>query len=331
MTCEQSMALRLASIFSSEASPAEEQAPPARERAWEIQRLRSGGRWPESSATYDPDSCSWRTSLLSLLSNEETPLERFSGTWPRSGMWALGTVFPLPPLAPRTSAIGSSSLLPTPLARTNGGTEVSGNSRTGGPMLAEVLLPTPVSGDAKQSRNKTANDGAGSPGHSGTTLTDFAYERSGATTPEPSPDGKKSPAPLLNPCFVAWMQGMPDEWSDPSSPRTAMEFTSGPRCSWAIAFANSPRNGGRVRERRPKHMKAPRKIRTGDRVREKSNELRRGEVIHVNRDGSLRILFEQGGSPDYPPGAGCSSTGEVDTLAPWNVSLIPTPQEGEKR
>lgn len=353
------MALRLASIFSSEASPAAEQAAPATERAWEIRRLRSGGRWPESLANYDPDSCCWRTSQISLLSSEGTLGERFSGTWARSGMSLLGTAYPLPPLVPRTSAIGSSPLLPTPMARTNSGTEVSGASRTDGPMLAEALLPTPVgqdgknatapsqanrnslplthallptpnaslqnyeedtdqflarreklkerhgngngiglplgvamrmlptpakadgerqsekygggnltlrgsllptphgmpkegqkrrpgpsgnelgvalrratllptptTGDSKQARNKTSGRREGSQHHSGTTLTDFAYESNGATTQEPSPDGSKSPAPLLSPYFVEWMLGLPAGWSDPDCPLSATEFKS---------------------------------------------------------------------------------------------------------
>jgi hypothetical protein len=85
-----------------------------------------------------------------------------------------GTVFPLRPSAPLTDVIGSSpllgtptghprthsrpvdhgtqlandllKLLPTPMARTNGGTEVSGKSREGGRMLEESvkLLPTPA-------------------------------------------------------------------------------------------------------------------------------------------------------------------------------------------
>lgn len=335
LTYEQSTALRLASIFSSEASPAEEQAPPAAERAWTIRKLLCGGRWPESLASYDPDTCCWRTSRTSLLSEEGELGERFWGTWPRSGMSLLGTVFPLPPLAPRTSVTGSSRspLLPTPIKRdgSNRGTARGAGSveRGGQPSLAQVLLPTPrarvdkehsadgkhwgelrptleslladasgsgsttedsapaatptlmtpegstpnreteatdsktallptphgfakegqkrrpgpsrnelgvalrktllptpTAGDAKQSRNKTSGRKDGSKHHSGTTLTDFAYEQAGASTPEQSSDGKKSPAPLLNPCFVEWMMGLPEGWSDPDCPRSATEFKS---------------------------------------------------------------------------------------------------------
>lgn len=278
MTSEQSLALRLASIFSREGSPAAELPPPAKERAWEIQRLLSGGRWPDACASYDHASSSWRTSLLSLLFSEEERGERFLGTWPRSIMCFARTVYPLPPLAPRTSVTGSSSLLPTPRASLNEsrqmkrtpsqeagmhgkslGAEVAAHAllptpvgqdgknatapsqaNRNSPPLTHVLLPTPTRGDSKQTRNKTANNGEGSPGLSGTTLTDFAYETSsGEATPEPSTDGKKSPAPLLSPSFVAWMQGMPGDWLDPNCQLSATAFTSHPQCSWARDFANS--------------------------------------------------------------------------------------------
>jgi hypothetical protein len=175
------MAMRLARCFSREASPAREDRPPASERDLTIRRLRFGGRWPESFAYFDPDSSSsrtWRTFSLSLLTPQDERGETFRGTWPRSAMSARGTVYPLPPLAPRTSVTGSTALLPTPRARTDkehgpdgkhwgelsptirellptplsrkdSGAETTGENRTGGPMLAEVLLPTPVGQDGK--------------------------------------------------------------------------------------------------------------------------------------------------------------------------------------
>lgn len=245
-TCERSIALALASIFSSEASPAEGRARPATDRAWTIQKLLSGGRWPESLASFDPDTSCWRTSRISLLSDEGPLGERFLGTWPRSGMSVLGTVYPLPPLAPLTDAIGSLPLLPTPMARAQSGTEVSGKSRTGGPMLGEALLPTPTSHErthtprpvdhGRQLANEIAllptphgmaKDGQRRrPGPSGNELGVALRHRDGASTPEPSTDGKKSPAPLLNPSFVAWMLGAPADWCDPSSLLTATEYRS---------------------------------------------------------------------------------------------------------
>lgn len=229
MTCEQSIALSLASIFSSGGSPVAEQARPATERAWEIQRLRSGGRWPESSASYDPDSSCWRTSQTSLLSSEGQRGERFSGTWPRSGMSLLGTVYPLPPLAPRTSATGSSLLLPSPMARTNSGAEVTGRERTGGPMLGEALadlLPTPMSHELLPTPTATPYGNNQSPSKGAAVRPSLESLAAGAAMAQQSPDGKKSPAPLLNPCFVEWMLGLPAGWSDPDCPLSATEFRS---------------------------------------------------------------------------------------------------------
>jgi hypothetical protein len=113
------MAVRLASIFSPSGSRAKAEAPPVSERDSTIRRLLSGGRLPESFAYFDP-SCSssrtWRTFSLSLLTNQDGHGARFLGTWPRSAMSLRGTVYPLPPLVPRTSATGCSPLLPTPRA-----------------------------------------------------------------------------------------------------------------------------------------------------------------------------------------------------------------------
>lgn len=480
MTSEQSMALRLASIFSSEASPAREEAPPATDRASTIQRLLSGGRWPESFAYYGPDSSSsrtWRTSSLSeepvdrtdayvaglidgegsiyidrqyltpkleigmtkaegllaelaeryggkvrrqkrhearadlfrwtvlgealepmlcrvgphlRLKGEQAQLvlkvceiraelparangsrtwnptakarvekirlrisalnrkgptttpappvggvwrraqtsllapsgEPFSGSWTRSGMCAHGTVYPLPPLAPRTSVTGSSSspllptprqdprdatprtpredwrpslgeaLLPTPLAQQKGPSSKPGAKAQGGPALHHVLLPTPVRQDGKNAtapsqagRNSpplthvllptpTATTGGDGQRPDGMrkllepemrrllptpTATPYGNNQSpsggaavrpsleslaasGATTKPPSNDGKKSPAPLLNPCFVEWMLGMPEGWSDPDCPLSATEF----RCRLATSSARSSSSSGEV-------------------------------------------------------------------------------------
>jgi hypothetical protein len=107
-------------------------------------------------------------------------------------------------------------LLPSPLARAQSGTEVSGESRTGGPMLQEAvvgLLPTPVKGDAKDSCNTTANRSPGTkPRHAGDTLIDLVHRweeslSSGATTDPPSDAGKPSTGLRLNPSFVGWMMG----------------------------------------------------------------------------------------------------------------------------
>jgi hypothetical protein len=90
--------------------------------------------------------------------------ERFSETWPSSGMTHGGSAYALPTLAHRTAGSGSSSLLPTPNAADGmGGPGNSG--RDGGLNLrtAAALLPTPTSRDhrgANQRGDETCLTGA---------------------------------------------------------------------------------------------------------------------------------------------------------------------------
>lgn len=224
----------------------------------------SGERWPEPLASFDLDSLSWRTWRISLDSTTELSGERFSGTWPRSGTTSNGTVYRRQPLAPRTSVTGSSPLLPTPTARAKGGSPVWEGRQGGlildeaisrllptpraniakqglprekhwGELRAEVmqLLPTPAEADSRNTRNKTANAGNGSTGHKGTTLSDVAYEWSGASTRQQSGDGKRSMDLRLSPWFVEWMLGLPPGWSDPDCPLSATEFKSSSGSWWA--------------------------------------------------------------------------------------------------
>lgn len=98
-------------------SRARELASPAGGRDSVIPRLRFGERCSESFATFDPATCSWRTSQLSFDSMMGSASERSSPDWPRAGTWGSGIACPLLPLALRTDAIASSSpLLPTPVA-----------------------------------------------------------------------------------------------------------------------------------------------------------------------------------------------------------------------
>jgi hypothetical protein len=163
-----------------------------------------------------------------------------------------GTVYPLRASAPLTDVIGSSpllgtptshprthsprpvdhgaqlandlvKLLPTPMARTNGGTEVSSASREGGRMLEETvkLLPTPRERDWK---GRGFDDGLVNTLERVTEL-----PSSGATSDRPSNDGSESTALRLNPSFVEWMIGAPAGWSNPDCPLSATEF----RSKWA--------------------------------------------------------------------------------------------------
>lgn len=201
-TCERSIALRLASIFSSEASPAAAQARPAAERASTIHRLRSGGRWPESLASFDPDSSSSKTSQICSPWREPHPSlleprgEKYSESWPRSAMSCRGNVYPLPPLAPRTFVIGSSALLPSPMARVNSGSEVTGKNRTGGPMLKETLtslLPTPSATEYGNNQSPSPNAKV-RPSLAGVLrLLPTPVQQDGKNATAPSQDNRNSP------------------------------------------------------------------------------------------------------------------------------------------
>src|SRR5262245_35231740 len=95
------------STSSAAGSPASPSASPAND----VDRTTNGGcgpRWRPYFASYDPGSCSWRTSQASFLEEWET----FSGTWPRSGTTRNGTAYQQPASAPRTSANASGSSLP---------------------------------------------------------------------------------------------------------------------------------------------------------------------------------------------------------------------------
>lgn len=124
------------------------------------------------------------------------------------------------------------TFLPSPLARTNGGTEVSGDSRTGGPMLQEAvtsLLPTPKARDWKDT------GGPAEMARHDLTLPIVArvLKSTGASTDRLSDDGKPStdkPRLRLSADFVAWMMGTPScnvcglDWTDPKCGHSASDF-----------------------------------------------------------------------------------------------------------
>jgi hypothetical protein len=112
------------STSSAAASPAKTSQSPAGAKGSTGHARVFGQSTPDSFASYDPATSSWRTSQLSLL--EEWSV--FSGTWPRAGMTRSGTAFRLVPLAPLTAATGSGSL-PTP----NGHPICQPGRRTGAP------------------------------------------------------------------------------------------------------------------------------------------------------------------------------------------------------
>lgn len=134
-------------------SPARAPAPLASGRDSATPKPFCGARWPEPLASFDPDTCFWRTWRTSLLSTMEPSGERCSGTWPRSGTTLSGIAYQREPSAPRTSVTGSSPLLPTPnawdgqrgpdyaRARRGPGREASGGDDL--TTFVAKLLPTP--------------------------------------------------------------------------------------------------------------------------------------------------------------------------------------------
>lgn len=140
-------------------------------------------------------------------------------------------------------------LLPTPVAHDDGKTPEAHLAMKagmdGGPrsqitsltVLAKAgfrqpvkLLPTPVKGDGKGSRQATAKN----PRCDSPTLTDLAWSGELTTPPSAAGSASTAPRPTLSPDFVGWMMGTPAcsvcgaEWTDPDCPHSVTEFTSTP-------------------------------------------------------------------------------------------------------
>jgi hypothetical protein len=94
-----------------------------------------------------------------------------------------------------------SQLLPTP--RANIAKQGGPRKKHWGELRAEVLalLPTPVTGDGKGSRQSTAPN----PRSPHPTLSDLAYLWSGGSTGQPLSGGKQWSGLRLSPWFVEWM------------------------------------------------------------------------------------------------------------------------------
>jgi hypothetical protein len=129
---------------------ARESAMPADVRASMTHDLGSGESSPESFASYDHATFSWKTLQLSFIED----LAVFSETWPRSGTMQSGTAYRLRPLVPRISGTGCTSW-PTPTVHgmegrntkyAQGGTPLSAAVR----MAERGMGPTPIAGDGEK-------------------------------------------------------------------------------------------------------------------------------------------------------------------------------------
>jgi len=125
------------------------------------------------------------------------------------------------------------TLLPTPRGRDGARLAVRDSREGWGATLEQkalALLPTPVAGDSRNSRQSTVDN----PRDPTPTLSDVAYVWSGGTTARRSGDGKPStePRPRLSPEFVEWMMGTPSctvcgrGWTDSDCQHSATAYTS---------------------------------------------------------------------------------------------------------
>ena len=138
--------------------------------------------------------------------------DRYSETWPRSGMMRSGTAFPLRPSVPRTSEIGS-GCLPTPTAVSYGYNQGGAMGRTGPKrysldmMARKNLWPTPLASDGKKDPTKSL---------ARVIQTGHQRGRRDGTTREGqqitgAPENRGG---VLNPPWVAWLMGWPIDWTD---------------------------------------------------------------------------------------------------------------------
>jgi len=192
--------MELPSMPSAEASPAKTYRTQALALVLAGPGPGSGLNMPDSLASYDPASSSWRTSQLSLVEG----LTVFSETWPRSGMTRSGIAYPLPPLAPLTFGTGFGSSpthsVPTPTASDHIERKCTSSEALNFETNKSVSLdrwvrrwPTPTARDWKDGRSIGSAPKNGLLGR----------------VVDPSPEDGS-----LNPTWVEWLMGFPIGWTD---------------------------------------------------------------------------------------------------------------------
>lgn len=183
-----------ASTSSAADSPAKISPSPERVLVLQARGVGSGANTTDSFARFDPATSSWRTSQHCFLEG----LEKYSETWPRSGMTRSGTAYRLPTLVPLTVET-ESGLLPTPVAQGDGKSyeaHMAMKARMGRKtctsldvMARSGMWPTPTAQDS-------ANNGGAS-----------QYDRN--SLPLNAAVGGS-----LNPTFVEWLMGFPRDWTE---------------------------------------------------------------------------------------------------------------------
>jgi hypothetical protein len=184
-----------------------------------------GVRCGESLATFDLDSCSWKTPQLSLLAevSESLPIWPRWATWDETACWELPTPSGLMDLRARiTSEIESGSLERIPTPTVCGNYNRKGASKNSGDGIATYVRrwPTP-----------TKADGEGGPGRSSKRKGGDNLRTAVKRWPTPTvQDSKNNGAPSqmvrntkplnaevggpLNPTWVEWLMGWPLGWTD---------------------------------------------------------------------------------------------------------------------
>jgi hypothetical protein len=186
----------------------------------------SGPNTPDSLASFDPATSSWRTSQRCL----DGEWAEFLETWPRAGMTRSGIAYPLKPLAPITRGTGSGSWL-TPSVEDAGR---SGSAaawleyeQTGRTTLARLrnqvqAWPTPRATDGSYGGRVTPRKS-----REGGNLVEAVSARTRWATPTvkgnynrvgcspTSGDGLATQVGgTLNPTWVEWLMGYPLGWTD---------------------------------------------------------------------------------------------------------------------
>jgi hypothetical protein len=172
----------------------------------------SNPKCTESFATYDPATSSWRTSQGTFPWGSD----KYSQTWPRAGMTRNGIAYRLPPSAPRTYAIASSSSPNAPARWPTATTSdaftdrLQSTQQEDGSMHSVTLAqavqrwPTPRAADYKGGSIENAKDKA------------QASRPNGAQNLENEVAKRHPSVPgggQLNPTWVEWLMGFPIGWT----------------------------------------------------------------------------------------------------------------------
>ena len=160
-----------------------------------------GRTWHESFARFDHVTSSWKTLQCSLLED----LDKFSETWPRSGIMRDGACSVLTIPERHTSEIesGSKQNWPTPRSCSAMASKISPESAWSDnrfqnleTVVGRRMWPTPTCHNAKE---------FDSPSEANRNTPSLCHQARGGDTTLPK---------FLNPVWVEWLMGWPQGWTD---------------------------------------------------------------------------------------------------------------------